>query len=634
MLGLLAFMYSCQIYAEVHPVLFKDDSSLYSNVYFGMGFDEFKSKVGSNIFECKDSTNKKMADIGCKVSFRFGGSGVSEAVAIFKNNNLIAILGRVNSDFYGSVISNLSSIYKDQPQTENRDERKGLFSNKISNEYSIWSYPDYLMLVSKFDIPKYVENGTNFLLAVESANDNFINYMQIESRKKSNINIHSKVPNIDVSKLHLSNDSPANTGANKIDAAVISQIPANNNSNNSEVTTLPVGQVDNQKNTRADRTLLSLDLTLGTKKELIKNKVNFCSKEDKFLTEFRKNFPKFIVDEYCVGSNLIKDIQADTLFLVKDGVVKSVVHRANLTEFRKLSLLYKETIGNEPKSKQVYKGLKPISCFSDEGLSDYVEFCKQEVDGFVLVAGNASEINSGLQNRTKFMQILKGFSITPPASLQSGPLIVNDVKKTSKKTKEIAKNDSLQNEKSSSSKLKWDLEPKSFMGISLNEPLISSINDQCTSSGKQLCYEVNKIYDKTFLEIKNPPITQFGNIYISTLGGNNKDPYSKVGRIEVSFNTDDFETIRNILIEKYGLPHSTDVGIVKTNGGAEFKNYQNYWLGNNVSIVIESLVTRGYTSGRYGSFYSYGAFSLTTKEYLEQTGEARSNKVKSEADKL
>lgn len=224
MLGLLALIYSCQIYAEVHPILFKDDTFLYSNVYFGMGLEEFKSKIGSNIFECKDSTNKKMADIGdigCKVSFRFGGSGISEAVAIFKNNTLIVLAGRVNSDFYGSVISNLTSIYKDQPQSENRDEKKGLFSNKISNEYSVWSYPDYLMLVSKFDIPTYVENGTNFLLAVESANDNFINYVQIESKKKSNINIQPKVANIDIAKLHLlNNETQTNTGDRKMQPAV------------------------------------------------------------------------------------------------------------------------------------------------------------------------------------------------------------------------------------------------------------------------------------------------------------------------------------------------------------------------------------------------------------------------------
>ncbi|NOS97583.1 MAG: hypothetical protein HOP25_03825 [Methylotenera sp.] len=630
---------SFSIRAEIHPVLFKDQPDLYSKIYFGMGFDEFKTKVGSSIFECKEYPNKNLADKGCKVSFKFGDSGISSGLVMFKNDLVMAVFGKINTDFYGNFILGLSTIYKEQPQSESRDEKKGVFSNKISNEYSIWSYPDYLMIISKFDIPNYSENGTNFMMAIETTNSSFISQMQEQSKKKSNINIQSKIAAIDISKLHLTFESQTNTGENKVETSVTSNEPKlvkKNKTSSNSVAVIPPSttQAVNLKTTIIDRSLLTYDMSIGAKKEQFKEKVAFCSKDDKFLTDFRKNFPKYNLDEYCVGSNLVKDVQANTIFLLKDGLVKSIIHHANAMEFHKLSILYKETIGNEPKTKQTYKGIKPISCFSDEGLSDYVEFCKQDADGFALIAGDAIEINSGLQNRAKFMQILRGVSITPPANLQRGALIVNDVKKTSKKTKEIAKNDVLKNEKSGSSKVKWELEPKSFMGITLNEPLISSINEQCPSSTQQVCYEVNKILDSSFLEIHNPPISQFRAIYINALGANKTDPNANVGKIEVSFNTDDFETIRNILIQKYGLPHSTNVSIVKTNGGAEFKNYENYWLGNNVNIVIESLISRGYTSGKYGGFYSYGTILITTKEFLEQSDEARTNKAKSEADKL
>ena len=412
-LTLLASIYSCQIYAEVHPVLFKDDASLYSNVYFGMGFEEFKSKIGSNIFECKDSTNKKMADIGCKVSFRFGGSGVSEAVVIFKDNALLAVLGRINTNFYASVISNLNATYKDQPQTENRDEKKGLFSNKISNEYSIWSYPNYLMIVSKYDIQKYVENGTNFLLAVETINENFINAMQAESQKKSNINIQSKVPNIDVAKLHLlNNETQTNTGDRKTQPVVATNdsaaIQKNTNSVNAPPIIQSTGQNLDQLSTTTNKSFLSADLSFGAKKAQIKDKVAFCSTDDKFILGFQKSFPKFGVDEYCIGSNLMTDIQSDTLFLLKDGSVTSVIHRAGVVDFRKLINLYTITFKKEPKNKQIYKATKAIECISEADLIDYVEFCKQQGSKYqyYLSTDSSFDVSNTALNRLKLITLL------------------------------------------------------------------------------------------------------------------------------------------------------------------------------------------------------------------------------------
>lgn len=42
-LSLIALLYSSQLYAEVHPVMFKYDTDLYSKTYFGMNFNEFKT---------------------------------------------------------------------------------------------------------------------------------------------------------------------------------------------------------------------------------------------------------------------------------------------------------------------------------------------------------------------------------------------------------------------------------------------------------------------------------------------------------------------------------------------------------------------------------------------------------------
>ena len=38
-LSLIALLYSSQLYAEVHPVMFKYDTDLYSKTYFGMNFN-------------------------------------------------------------------------------------------------------------------------------------------------------------------------------------------------------------------------------------------------------------------------------------------------------------------------------------------------------------------------------------------------------------------------------------------------------------------------------------------------------------------------------------------------------------------------------------------------------------------
>ena len=102
----------------------------------------------------------------------------------------------------------MSRLYKDQPQIEKREDKEELFSNKVSNEYSVWSFPDCLIVVSIFDINKFEEKGPNFLYAMESTDVSTINQVREEAKKKSKIEIQPKLANVDFSKLFLPKEAP------------------------------------------------------------------------------------------------------------------------------------------------------------------------------------------------------------------------------------------------------------------------------------------------------------------------------------------------------------------------------------------------------------------------------------------
>lgn len=218
-LTLLALMYSSQLYAEVHPVIFKEDLELYSKTYFGMGINEFKTKLSSSIVVCQDaSRSNNFADKACKVAFKSNSYGMNEALVMFKNESLISVMYKINNDHYQSVVADLSTVYKDQPQIEKRDEKQGLFSSIVSNEYSIWAFKEYLMMVNKFDIQKYVAKGPNFLYALESTDVGFMNNIREEAKKKSKIEMQLKTANVDLTKLHQPKEPISESSDKKIEA--------------------------------------------------------------------------------------------------------------------------------------------------------------------------------------------------------------------------------------------------------------------------------------------------------------------------------------------------------------------------------------------------------------------------------
>jgi len=199
------------VQAQINPLLLKDEAEIYPLVYFGMPLDEFKQKLSSRIFECKPNPNKTVADSGCKISLRFAGSGMSEGIGLFKSGKMVAFIARINTDFYPVVTQAIQTALGGSPQMESKGERKGFFSSKIENEYSIWSYPNYQMIVSKFDVQRYEENGANFSLIVESDNTEFNQMMREQSKKRSDIEVRVSENNASIDQTSVSDKSISNT---------------------------------------------------------------------------------------------------------------------------------------------------------------------------------------------------------------------------------------------------------------------------------------------------------------------------------------------------------------------------------------------------------------------------------------
>lgn len=677
---LVAFLFlSFRLHAEIHPVLFKNDLELYSKVYFGMEYDEFQSILRNRISECtgfKDKDlGKNLKKCTLDTNVRKLDLGQLDFIVVFDNAKLIEVNGQIDSDRYDSLNSTLADLFKAMPQIVTK--KNGIF-NPYPDYYSVWYFPGYFLGVAK---ENRKEKGKYYSYVSESSSARS-EKIRKQIEKSSGSSFYEMDTTVDLTNLHQTilatdaekNNSPTvsqQTNPNNGDAITYSggYVPDANSSNglktarinsasNGEnavapqtntsttatsqpntVSSRPVNKPAQETTSNnpkiADRSMLPSNLSYRATKEQLKGEVIFCSSSDKFFKDFRKSFPKYPIDEYCVGSNLINDIQADTLFLLKDGVVKSVIHRAKDDEFRKLSLMYKETIGNEPKNKKSYKGVIPIDCFSDDGLTDYAEFCKQDGHGFELVTEDAGAVNPAILNRAKLIALVKAVSKTPPDTQPlKGNLPAAKIKDKQNSIATAEQGNSKKSETISLRSRKWDQEPKSFMGIELQKPLNTSING-CTQSSNEICYSVHKVSDSTFLKILQSPIKQFHSIYIKTMGALDTDPGFPVGRIEASFNTDEYNQVRDVLIQKYGEPHNEDVSKVKTVGGAEFNNYESYWYGNDVILTLDSLTTRGYDSGKYGrNFYSYGTLILTTKGYLDQKIDEKSKNTNTEADKL
>lgn len=166
-------------------------------------------------------------------------------------------------------------------------------------------------------------------------------------------------------------------------------------------------------------------------------------------------------------------------------------------------------------------------------------------------------------------------------------------------------------------KPKWEQEPSSFMGIDLDRTQSISHFEKCPDESfadqakrDKLCLEENEREGtyRIFGINKVPLLNDNAGIEIFDIAG-----VSVVGNVSVTFQSDVFSQIKEMLTAKYGSPHKIEIEKLQTKGGAEFDNIVLFWVGEKVTIKVDSLARRLFLKG---SIYDYGEINVHTNEYI------------------
>jgi hypothetical protein len=86
------------------------------------------------------------------------------------------------------------------------------------------------------------------------------------------------------------------------------------------------------------------------------------------------------------------------------------------------------------------------------------------------------------------------------------------------------------------------------------------------------------------------------------------------------FDSAEFETIRDIFVQRYGQPHNFQRQVVRNNAGGIFQNETITWVGKKVTIFFT----------KYGTTVTHGAFDVSLNSYNAES-ERRDNAKKKKA---
>lgn len=131
-----------------------------------------------------------------------------------------------------------------------------------------------------------------------------------------------------------------------------------------------------------------------------------------------------------------------------------------------------------------------------------------------------------------------------------------------------------------SPRAQWPLEPTSFIGIKFDQNLIYQLKE-CPSNYNvpdEICYK--KPFRGYYPLFAVPSLGLHGY----TAGVATYD--SLIQEITLTTKIEDYETLKSMLVQKYGKPSLQGGGLVKTSVGATFQNEKLYWEGLKVSIVL------------------------------------------------
>jgi hypothetical protein len=165
--------------------------------------------------------------------------------------------------------------------------------------------------------------------------------------------------------------------------------------------------------------------------------------------------------------------------------------------------------------------------------------------------------------------------------------------------------------------LVWTQEPDGFMGIPFKsskadaDAVLSSRNekfDRCapSSSGGTVCGGISL------------------NIGTSSISLIFKFTDEKFAQALAGFSPSDFETLRDVFIQRYGVAHETTNDIVQTAGGSKYQNLTLQWKGKSVDIFL----------AKYAETLTSGVFTVTTHSLSEAQSKAKDEAKSKAADKL
>lgn len=166
----------------------------------------------------------------------------------------------------------------------------------------------------------------------------------------------------------------------------------------------------------------------------------------------------------------------------------------------------------------------------------------------------------------------------------------------------------------------WTQEPTSFIGIKLDENLIYQLkqcpDDYDFNAPEEMCYE--RPYVKNYYSLRYTPPLGIG------YGAAVMMHESQIREIRLTTKEDNYETVKSMLLQKYGKPLKQSSETVKTKVGAAFQNEKTYWDGKRVTIILE----------RYYDTIDKSSVSVINKDVAHKAIRAEKDKVMNNASQL
>lgn len=165
--------------------------------------------------------------------------------------------------------------------------------------------------------------------------------------------------------------------------------------------------------------------------------------------------------------------------------------------------------------------------------------------------------------------------------------------------------------------MRWPQQPASFMGVSLDKAITSQLS-QChlDSSPNNLCYQ--SPYRGYYPLSGLPQIGIYGyRLSVMTYE-------SKIRQITLDTDSDDYKTLKSMLLQKYGKPKLEGSGAVTTNAGVTFENEKLLWEGDKVMIILK----------KYSDTIDESSVLVINKSVADHAKEAERSKLLENASKI